>query len=340
MPLDHILQPHRLWDSLFPLTAIRRAVRPPVFPLKPQTYYFANLYQLITNGYYQDFDEEVMEILLEEVGSYVIDGATTNGEGDSLYAQAEKLIQLDIGRGLVRTLMLAANSDDRHGPRIKRFLEKHRWIYDITSINPDEMPAINKGSSRRRQRRQVREALEKSREFYADEVKEHSRSKIPSLVEDLFKVRSKSRNEASGPGGPASRVKKDSRQGSVDFDPEGGTVPLTPAPAGSTPSSAPAAAMSADRLPSIIDGAHVLTAEESSLGDPVHLGSFWKEEEPPEQEVIVRPISARELRRRRARSQGKKGQVIIPGARPLPPGSANVPQIILATEAAAKPFLP
>ena len=244
IPLGHMLKPHKLKDKLYPLAGIRRIWNPPKFPHIPQTHYFASLYQLITGGYSQSFTEKDLSILLQETAALAADSARLNSAVDDADVLAERLKQLDIARWLTQTL-LAAREDEKHGQKIRDFFHKRRWILDVLGIDPAEVAVVKK-DHRVDQRAEVRRIVKEkeSSKFYQQKVLEHANRDKENKARGLFELNGESRAPVQGSGGPPSRVKKDKGHEGIDFDIEGGTAPLAPAPAG-VPQTAPVAAAQA-----------------------------------------------------------------------------------------------
>ncbi|HPQ80946.1 MAG TPA: hypothetical protein PLZ86_04410, partial [bacterium] len=147
MPLSHVLRPHNLSDSLFPLYAIKRVFKQPLFPMMPQSHYFGSLQQLIDGGYWNSLDAEELESMLGVVETMAQSAFVSGG---TVKEQAKRLVQQDFLRSIFQVLALTREGE-QHGKRIKRFLKEHQWAVDLLSID-EKMPSKPEGRYRRQRR--------------------------------------------------------------------------------------------------------------------------------------------------------------------------------------------
>gem|GEM_PF-2085947 len=329
----HPLQPHSLKDAAYPLWSITRSVSPPPFPQKTETNFFASQYQLIKGGYYQKFEKRHMDALLQQVFALIMEGTRPKEKTDDRKVEARRKAYKSLAKSWVKVLWELRN-DSKHGEAIQNFFRRWPWIPYALSVDLGDEPEI-KGRFRAINKWRMKWRLRTRRRQHRQAIKEYAARIKPSLMDGLNVRKGKVGIRYNGPAFTGERradEKDDNGGGNTPPSPGAGTAgtgaPPTsdPEPSPPTGSSAAASVVPSDSIPDSVPR--------------LSLGSFWKEEEPPpKQEVIIRPMSPRELRRRRARSQGKRGQIITSGARPAPPQSTQVLQIIRTIETASKPIL-
>ena len=188
LPLSHVLRPHNLSDSLFPLYAIKRVFKQPLFPMMPQPHYFGSLQQLIDGGYWNSLDAEELESMLGVLESITQAAFVSGGTVDE---QAKRLVQQDFLRSIFQVLVLTREGE-QHGKRIQRFLKEHQWVSDLLSID-EKMPSKPEGRYRRQRRKFVNGQVEMSMERYDEHVREHAVRNKPSALDDAFKDKGKKR---------------------------------------------------------------------------------------------------------------------------------------------------
>lgn len=172
MPLSHMLRPHNLVDAASPLWSIAWIVRPPEFPLMPQTHYFGGFQQLMDGGYWNSLDEQQIGVMLEAVRTLAEQAFAPGGTPDE---QAKKLIYQDVLRPVLITMYMTRESP-HHGARIQRFFDEESWLADLLTIDGEAVPVVE-GRYRRKRRAQVRGEVGMPMERYDEHVREHAARK-------------------------------------------------------------------------------------------------------------------------------------------------------------------
>jgi hypothetical protein len=170
----HFFLPHNsLRDRLWPLYSFTKTIMPPTFPQKPNPFLYASVYQVLADHIGdKQTDEQVrqdpeklsveqFELLLEYIRTYAPDTKAYH-----------------VMRPLVKTLLLARNSE-RFGSRIESFFFKeHPHIFKLLSIDPDkaELQAFEERFSRI-SRGNVRNIVKQSGEAYEERIRRYHRKK-------------------------------------------------------------------------------------------------------------------------------------------------------------------
>lgn len=182
MPLSHMLRPHRLPDAASPLWSLAWIVRPPEFPLMPQTHYFGGFQQLMDGGYWNALDAQQVEVMLQAVRTLALQAFAPGGTPDE---QARKILYQDVLRPILITMYMTRESPI-HGARLQRFFEEESWLADLLAIDGEAVPVVE-GKYRREKRAQVRGEVGMPMGRYDQHVREHaSRGKPTALPPGSF----------------------------------------------------------------------------------------------------------------------------------------------------------
>ncbi|HPW45630.1 MAG TPA: hypothetical protein PKU96_04585 [bacterium] len=177
MPLSHFFRPHDLSDKFFPLTAIRRIVRPPVFPLMPQAHYFGALEQLLEGGYLNSLGKSEMKTMFEAVLQFA-DSAFAPAA--NLDEEAKKAMHQDVLRPVIQTLYMA-RQNEANGEVISEFFADNSWLMDMLAIDGKSTP-VPDGRYRRQRRSSVRKIVKMDGVRYNQHIREHSARKRAALL--------------------------------------------------------------------------------------------------------------------------------------------------------------
>lgn len=168
----HFFLPHNSWlDRLWPLYSFTRTVMPPTFPQRPNPSLYASVYQVLVDHIgSKKTDEEVRrdpEKLSMEQFELVLDYIKTYASDTTAY---------HVMRPLVKTLLIARNSE-RFGGRIESFFFKENpQLFTLLSIDPDkaELQAFEERFSRIA-RGNVRRIVKQSPETYERRIRRYHR---------------------------------------------------------------------------------------------------------------------------------------------------------------------
>lgn len=186
-PLHFFLPHNSMLDRLWPLYSFTKTVKPPLFPQRPNPFLYASVYQVLADHVGEDMKEEALradpeklstkqfELVLKYIKSYATDTRVYH-----------------VMRALVKTLLLARNSE-RFGNRIESFFFKENpHLFSLLSIDPnkEELRAFEERFSRI-SRATVRNVTKQSPDTYWDRIKRYHKKgngKHPHDLDGLFQT--------------------------------------------------------------------------------------------------------------------------------------------------------